>query len=56
VASLYRLHDRGRLRVGHRADIVAVNHDLRPQLVIAGGRVLLTDGKPTVRGHFERRH
>ncbi len=56
VASLYRLHDRGRLRVGHRADIVAVNHDLRPQLVIAGGRVLLKDGKPTVRGHFERRH
>ena len=55
VAKLYRMHDRGEIAVGKRADLLVVNHDLEVDLVIAGGRILVRDGEPLVRGPFEAR-
>jgi beta-aspartyl-dipeptidase (metallo-type) len=55
VARLYRMHDRGEIAVGKRADLLVVNHDLEVDLVIANGRILVRDGEPLVRGPFEAR-
>ena len=55
VARLYRLADRGEIAPGKRADLVVVDHDLRVEMVIANGEVLVRDGQPTRLGPFERR-
>jgi beta-aspartyl-dipeptidase (metallo-type) len=55
VARLYRMHDRGEIAVGKRADLLVVNHDLEVDLVIANGRILVRDCEPLVHGPFEAR-
>ena len=53
VADLFRLRAKGRVGVGLDADLVAWTSDLRPDLVIARGRVVVRAGVPIVRGPFE---
>lgn len=54
VARQFRLHDRGRIGVGLRADLVVLEPDLRVRTTVANGRVLVLDGVPLVKGAFER--
>lgn len=53
VATLFRLHRKGRVGIGLDADLVVLDDDLRARHVIAGGRFFVRDGAPTVRGPFE---
>lgn len=54
-AALFRLAGKGRLQPGDDADLVVLDADLQLQGMIAGGRWLVRDGAPTVRGPFEPR-
>ncbi|HEV7751901.1 MAG TPA: adenine deaminase [Baekduia sp.] len=47
AAEHYGLRDRGAIAPGRRADVVVVEdlHELRPSLVLAGGRVVARDGE-----------
>jgi beta-aspartyl-dipeptidase (metallo-type) len=53
-ADLFRLRGKGRLVSGADADLVVLDSGLRPRAVMAGGRWMLIDGEPRVRGLFER--
>ena len=53
VARQFRLHDRGRIGVGLRADLVVLEPDLRVRTTLANGQVLVRDGVATARGAFE---
>ena len=46
-AEYYRLHDRGAIAPGRRADIVVFSdlHNLQPELVYRGGRLIAQDGR-----------
>lgn len=53
VAALFRLRGKGQLVVGADADLQVLSPQGRPQAVMAGGRWLVRDGRPLVRGPFE---
>lgn len=53
VAKLFRFHDKGEIAAGFDADLVVLGPDGRARDVLAGGRWLLRDGIPVVRGMFE---
>lgn len=53
VARLLRLRGKGELRVGADADLVVLGPGLRVEGVIAGGRWLVREREPVVRGPFE---
>jgi len=53
-ARLFRLHGKGLLAPGADADLLVLNPDLHIRHTFAGGRLLVRDGTPTVRGLFER--
>jgi beta-aspartyl-dipeptidase (metallo-type) len=53
-ARLFRLGGKGRLAPGADADLVVLDGALRVRATMAGGRWLVRDGVPTVRGLFER--
>jgi beta-aspartyl-dipeptidase (metallo-type) len=55
-AALYRLHKKGQLAVGMDADLLVLGPGPQYPLrhVLAGGRWLVRDGQPVVRGLFER--
>lgn len=52
VATLFRFPRKGRLAVGRDADLVVLD-DLHVRDVLAGGRWMVRDGAPVVRGPFE---
>lgn len=52
VATLFRLPRKGRLAVGHDADLVVLD-DRAVRDVLAGGRWMVRGGAPVVRGPFE---
>jgi beta-aspartyl-dipeptidase (metallo-type) len=52
-ARLFRFEDRGRLAPGLRADVLLLDEGLRVRALWAGGRPLVRDGVPVVRGLFE---
>lgn len=54
-AALFRLPTKGGIEVGRDADVLVLDEALRPLHVLAGGRWLVRDGAPTVRGPFEPR-
>jgi adenine deaminase len=47
-AEWFRLHDRGAVAPGKRADLVVLRdlHDIRPDLVFSGGQLVAQDGQP----------
>jgi adenine deaminase len=47
-AEWFRLHDRGAVAPGKRADLAIFRdlHDIRPELVLSGGRLVARDGQP----------
>jgi beta-aspartyl-dipeptidase (metallo-type) len=53
VAHLLRLPGKGRIAEGFDADLVCFDEDLQVRHVIAGGRWMVQDGSPQVRGMFE---
>jgi len=53
-AGLLRLAGKGRLAAGADADLVVLGDDHRPRHVMARGRWMVRDGRPVVRGTFER--
>jgi beta-aspartyl-dipeptidase (metallo-type) len=53
VANLLRLHQKGRIAVGTDADLVVLSDEHHVRDVLAGGRVVVRHGVPTVRGTFE---
>jgi beta-aspartyl-dipeptidase (metallo-type) len=53
VARLLRLPGKGRLTAGYDADIVCFDEDHRVRHVMAGGRWMIQDGSPAVKGTFE---
>jgi beta-aspartyl-dipeptidase (metallo-type) len=53
VATLFRLHGKGRIAPGADADLVVLD-DLHVRDVLARGRWMVRDGAPVVRGPFER--
>jgi beta-aspartyl-dipeptidase (metallo-type) len=53
-ARLFRLGGKGRIAPGADADLLVLGADLRVQATMAGGRWLVRDGAPLVRGLFER--
>lgn len=53
VANLLRLHDRGELRVGNRADLVVLNDKQEIDSVMIGGVWHVLSGKPIVKDTFE---
>lgn len=53
VAELFRLPSKGRLQVGGDADLVVLDDTLQLESTIAGGRWLVREGRPLVRGVFE---
>ena len=54
VATLYRLHTKGRLQRGMDADVVVLDAKLQVHHVFARGRKMVLDGTPCVLGPFER--
>lgn len=52
-AQHFRLHGKGRLAVGADADVLVLDPALAVRHVLAGGRFMVRDGQPTVRGLFE---
>jgi beta-aspartyl-dipeptidase (metallo-type) len=52
-ARLFRLHGKGRVAPGADADLLVLDADLRVRHVFAGGRLLVRDSIPVVRGLFE---
>jgi beta-aspartyl-dipeptidase (metallo-type) len=52
-ARLFRFHDRGRLAVGLRADVLLLDDALRVRALWGGGQPLVRDGAAAVRGLFE---
>lgn len=52
-ARLFRFHDRGRLAPGLRADLLLLDADLGVRHLWGGGRPLVLEGRPAVRGLFE---
>jgi len=53
-AALFRFHGKGRLEVGADADVLVLDGRCRTRHLIAGGRWMVRDGEPVVRGAFER--
>ncbi len=53
VAALFRLHRKGRVAAGHDADLLLLEPSLAVRGVLAGGRWMVKDGAPVVRGLFE---
>lgn len=54
VADLLRLGDRGRIRSGNAADLVALDDDYRVSDVMLAGRWQRRNGETLVRGRFEQ--
>jgi beta-aspartyl-dipeptidase (metallo-type) len=52
-ARLFRFHDRGRLAVGLRADVLLLDEALGVRALWGGGQPLVRDGAAVVRGLFE---
>lgn len=55
AADALRLHGKGRVAVGGAADLLLVDAALTVRHVIAGGRIVVRDGEPCVRGPLEPR-
>ena len=53
VASALRLPGKGRIQVGHDADLVCLDSSCRVRHVMASGNWLVQDGSPVVTGTFE---
>ena len=53
VARLLRLAGKGRIAEGYDADLVFFTEDLQVRHVMAGGRWMIQDGSPCVKGTFE---
>jgi beta-aspartyl-dipeptidase (metallo-type) len=52
-ATLFRLAGKGRLEIGADADILVLNSEFHTQHLLAGGRWMIRDGRPTVLSLFE---
>lgn len=53
VATLFRLHRKGRMKVGADADVVVLDAQLQVRHVFAGGAKMVLDGAACVLGPFE---
>lgn len=53
-ARLWRLHDKGHVRIGADADLVVLDEDHLPLHVVARGRIVVWDREAIVHGTFER--
>jgi len=53
VSGLLRLHGKGRLHANCDADLVCLDDSMEIQHVMAGGRWMVRDGKPLIKGTFE---
>jgi beta-aspartyl-dipeptidase (metallo-type) len=56
AAQLFRLQGKGELRVGADADLQILDGAGRAAAVLAGGRWMVRDGRPCLRGMFESAH
>lgn len=54
VAAMALLRRKGRLRPGADGDLLLLDQDLGLRKVYARGRLMVEDGRPLVRGHFEQ--
>jgi beta-aspartyl-dipeptidase (metallo-type) len=54
VARALRLRGKGEIAVGHDADLLILDEDLRVEALLARGRYLVRGGVAVVRGPFER--
>ncbi len=52
-ADLFRFWTKGRISVGADADLAVVTPDMALEALICGGRWMIRDGEPVVRGIFE---
>jgi beta-aspartyl-dipeptidase (metallo-type) len=53
VADILRLPDRGRIRVGHAADLIVLDDDADVHDVMIGGIWHVRDGRQRISGQFE---
>ena len=51
-ADFYKLARKGRIAEGRDADVLILNENLELDAVIAGGRLMMEDGKVIARGTF----
>lgn len=53
ISSLLRLNSKGKVSAGRDADLVCLDNTTNISHVMAGGRWMVRDGIPLVKGHFE---